>query len=105
MRWGRLGVVIKGGERQQAYYSSGVAVDEDAMAGSWMGVCAARDWCFSGWRCCAGGFLVGDRRPREKSVLWSASEGWVTVVDGDERKLGMLPRMGRVIAKLKLSER
>jgi hypothetical protein len=87
------------------YYSSGVAVDEDAMAGSWMGVCAARDRCFCGWSWFLGSFLVGNRRPREKSVSWSASEGWVTVVDGGERKLGMLPRMGRVIAKLKLSER
>jgi hypothetical protein len=39
-----LDVVIEGRE-EATYYSSGVAVDEDAMAGSWMGLCAVRD-CF-----------------------------------------------------------
>jgi hypothetical protein len=61
------------------YYSSGVAVDEDAMAGSAMEFCAARD-CFFGF---GGGypeaFLVGDSRPRERSVLYAVSECWATV--------------------------
>jgi hypothetical protein len=80
------------------YYSSGVGVDEDAMAGSGMVFCAARVFGLS--NCDPVGFLVGDRRPRERSVLCSASECWVTMSAGGERKLGMLPRMGRVIAKL-----
>jgi hypothetical protein len=61
-------------ERETTYYSSGVAVDEDAMAGSRMGLCAVRDCFFFGVLSgCLADFFVRDRRPREKSVLWSES--------------------------------
>jgi hypothetical protein len=45
------------------------------------------------------GFLGGEIKPRDSNVLCSAS-GCVTVFAGGERKLGMLPRTRRVIAKL-----
>jgi hypothetical protein len=86
-------------EREAAYYSSGVAEDEDAMAASGM---TALD-CFFGlgnWG--AGTFLVGDNRPRESSVLcsvWGCCCCCEVLTARGVPKLGMLPRLRRVIAK------
>ena len=67
------------------------------MTGGGRRVRPARDCLFG--LCKKAGFLVGDIRPRESSVLCSSSSLWTKGVDGDGgvAKLGMLPR---VIAKL-----
>jgi hypothetical protein len=46
--------------------------------------------------------FVGDRRPRESSVLCSVSSSWCCSImfGGGDEKLGMLPRARRVIAKM-----
>jgi hypothetical protein len=75
-----------------------VGLDEDAMA---MFSPSARNFFFLGLGDRdAEGLLVGEIRPRESRVLCSVSSGCcVRMCRGGERKLGMLPRVRRVIAK------
>jgi hypothetical protein len=64
--------------------------------------CSARSFFFLGLGDGdAEGLLVGEMRPRDSKVLCSLSSGCcVSMFGGGTRKLGMLPRVRRVIAKL-----